>query len=199
MSVSPSWSISSVRTSNGSRPLTKVLMRRLVAKVGGAAKIAAAPVTKTTNRARTVVMRFPPSSVGCSFLPQLPAQHLALKLQSRLDRRAPTAVRCRKRNPPARTTEGTMMNRTFSRTILGLLLVAASAIVTGGAAQPPGTSLSGAASSQVVDLPVQCLLEKNIGSCVTCCMDAAIDVPPQACAHFCRLPVPPPPGSEPQP
>ena len=94
------------------------------------------------------------------------------------------------------------MNHALSRTILVLLVVAASAIVTGGAAQPPGTSRSGAALAQaqvVSELPTQCLLEKNIGSCVTCCLAAAIDVPPQACAHFCRLPPPPLPGPEPQP
>jgi hypothetical protein len=90
------------------------------------------------------------------------------------------------------------MHRTLSRTILGLLVLVATGIVTGGAAPPAGASQSGVASTQVVDLPVQCLLEKNVGACVTCCLQAAgDDIPAQVCAHFCRFPPPPPP--EPQP
>jgi hypothetical protein len=90
------------------------------------------------------------------------------------------------------------MNRARSRIILGLLVVAASAIAPGGAAQPPGTCPTGAILPQAVDLPTQCLLEKNIGQCMTCCMEA-VDVPAYVCAHFCRNPPPPPPGAEPQP
>ena len=91
------------------------------------------------------------------------------------------------------------MNRTLSRTILGLLVVAASAIVTGGAAQPPGTSWSIAAQAQAVDLPTQCLSEENFGKCVTCCKEAVQGAfPGNVCAHFCRNVVPPiyppPPG-----
>jgi len=91
------------------------------------------------------------------------------------------------------------MNRTLSRTILGLLVVIASGIVTGGAAPPPPASESGVITAQVVDLPYACLLEKNIGACVTCCMEAA-DVPNWICARYCKLvrfPLPPPPEPEP--
>jgi hypothetical protein len=83
------------------------------------------------------------------------------------------------------------MNRRLSRTILGLLVLVVSGIVTGGAAPPPGTT-------QAFELPVQCLLEKNVGSCVTCCMEAS-DAPAWACSHFCKAPPPPLPGGEPQP
>jgi len=91
------------------------------------------------------------------------------------------------------------MNRTLSRTILGLLVLVASGIVTGGAAQPPGASRSGAASTQVVDVPVACLFEKNVGACVTCCKEAT-DAPAWACSRFCRTPPPPEqPEQPPQP
>ena len=81
------------------------------------------------------------------------------------------------------------MHRTPSRTILGLLVVAASAIAPGGAAQSPGTSRSVAAQVQAVDVPSQCLFEENFGKCVTCCLEAGF--PGYGCAHFCKN-VPPP-------
>lgn len=86
----------------------------------------------------------------------------------------------------------------LSRTILGLLFLATSAMVTGGAAQPLGASGSGSAPSPVVEEPpVFCLLEKNHGACVTCCMEAT-DAPASACSRFCKNVVPPigppPPG-----
>jgi hypothetical protein len=84
------------------------------------------------------------------------------------------------------------MNRTLSRIILGLLVVGASVIVPGGAAQPPGTSRSGVVQEQVVEPPVHCLLAKNVGTCVTCCMEAT-GAPGNLCSTFCRVPVPPPP------
>src|SRR5262245_24341183 len=65
MSKSPSWSMSSVLTSNGSRPVTKTLIVRLVENVGGAADVVAHSHTRTAigiaspkrrNPARTVVM-----------------------------------------------------------------------------------------------------------------------------------------------
>jgi hypothetical protein len=86
--------------------------------------------------------------------------------------------------------EGTTMNRALSRTILGLLVVGASVIVPGGAAQPPGTSRSGAAGPQAVEVPVQCLLVKNLGTCVTCGMEAS-GAPGNVCSAFCKT-VPPP-------
>lgn len=90
------------------------------------------------------------------------------------------------------------MNRTLSRTILGLLVLVASGMVTGGAPQPPGSSRSGADSSQAVDLPTDCFFEKNLGACVTCCMETG--APAYACSHFCNIKkAPPPPPSEPQP
>jgi hypothetical protein len=58
---------------------------------------------------------------------------------------------------------------------------------------------SGAVSTEAVDLPAECLLEKNVGACVTCCKAAASDIPPQVCAHFCRFPPPPLSGPDPQP
>jgi hypothetical protein len=86
----------------------------------------------------------------------------------------------------------------LSRTILGLLFLATSAMVTGGATQPPGTSGSGAAPSSVVEPPVFCLLEKNHGTCVTCCMEAT-GAPAWACSRFCKNVVPPTPGPDPEP
>ena len=91
-----------------------------------------------------------------------------------------------------------MMNRTLSRTILGLLVLAIGAIVTGPAAQPPGASVSVAASPQAIELPAQCLLERNLGACVTCCLQES-DAPANVCAHFCKNVPPPLPGPEPQP
>ena len=90
------------------------------------------------------------------------------------------------------------MNPTVSRTILGLLLLAVIGVVTGGAAQPPGTSGSGAAPSPVVDVPVHCLQEKNHGRCVTCCQEAT-DASAMICSRFCKNVVPPPAGPEPEP
>ena len=92
------------------------------------------------------------------------------------------------------------MNRTLSRTILGLLVVA-SGIVTGGAAQRPGVSPSGATPTPMVDVPYACLAEKNIGACVTCCNEATgAEVPNWICARFCKIVrFPPPPPPEPQP
>ena len=90
------------------------------------------------------------------------------------------------------------MSRTLSETILGLLFLAAIGMVTGGAAQPPGTSGSGGAPSPVVDLPVHCLVEKNHGTCVTCCMEAT-DAPAWVCTRFCKSIPPPLPGPEPEP
>lgn len=90
------------------------------------------------------------------------------------------------------------MSRTLSGTILGLLFLSAIGMVTGGAAQPPGTSGSGGAPSPVVDLPVQCLVEKNHGTCVTCCMEAT-GAPAWACSRFCKTVLPPPWPPEPEP
>ena len=90
------------------------------------------------------------------------------------------------------------MNRTLSKTILGLLFLAAIGMVTGGAAQPPGASGSGTTPSPVVDLPVSCLLEKNHGSCVTCCMEAT-DAPGLVCSRFCKSIPPPQTDPEPEP
>lgn len=89
------------------------------------------------------------------------------------------------------------MNRTLSRTILGLLVLVAGGIVSGGAAQPPGTSVSSAPTPQA-DLPSECLLERNFGACVTCCIEA-YGVPGNVCSHFCKNVPPPLPGPEPQP
>jgi hypothetical protein len=90
------------------------------------------------------------------------------------------------------------MNRTLSRTILGLLVLVAGGIVSGGAAPPPAASPSGAVSTQAVEVPSQCLLERNLGACVTCCIEA-IGAPANVCSHFCRSVPPPLPGPEPQP
>jgi hypothetical protein len=91
------------------------------------------------------------------------------------------------------------MNRRLSRAIFGLF-VAASAIATGGTAQSPGTSQSGAAVAQAVEIPIQCIFEKNVGACVTCCMNA-VDVPTHFCGRFCKslMLFPPPPPPEPVP
>ena len=88
------------------------------------------------------------------------------------------------------------MNRTLSRTIFGLLVLVAGGIVTGGAAPPPGASWSVAASTQVDDWPYACLLEKNHGACVNCCMEAS-GLPGHVCSRFCKTI--PPPLPEPQP
>ena len=90
------------------------------------------------------------------------------------------------------------MNRTRSRTVLVLLVLVAGGIVSGGAAPPPGESESVAGSTQATD-PTQCLIEKNHGACVTCCMEAVPGVPANVCAHFCKFTVPPYPGPDPQP
>jgi hypothetical protein len=90
------------------------------------------------------------------------------------------------------------MNRTLSRTVLGLLVLVASGMVTGGAAQPPGASSSGADLSQVVDLPAACLSERNHGTCVDCCKEAT-GAPANVCSRFCKIVVPPPPEPQPEP
>ena len=87
------------------------------------------------------------------------------------------------------------MNRTLSRTILGLLVLVASGIVPGGAAPPPAAFLSVAAATE---LPSECLLVRNLGACVTCCKEAS-DAPANVCSHFCRTVPPPVPGPDPQP
>jgi hypothetical protein len=88
------------------------------------------------------------------------------------------------------------MNRTLSRTILGLVLLVASSLMTGAAAPQPGTSPLSVASTQEVDVPDDCIFERNLGACITCCMEA-VDAPANVCAHFCltvRFPPPPPPA-----
>ena len=91
-----------------------------------------------------------------------------------------------------------MCSSDLSRAILGLLFLATIAMVTGGAAQPPGTSGSDIAQSTAVEPPVFCLLEKNHGTCVTCCMEAT-DAPAWACSRFCKNDVPPAGGPDPEP
>ena len=90
-----------------------------------------------------------------------------------------------------------MMNRTLSTTVLGLLVLVASGMVTGGAAQPPAASSSGVDLSQVADVAV-CLAERNHGACVDCCKEAT-GLPGNICTHFCKAVVPPPPEPQPEP
>jgi hypothetical protein len=67
------------------------------------------------------------------------------------------------------------------------------------ASVPDGPALPGI-SEPADTIPVQCLLERNHGACVTCCK-AEIDcersgIPCQVCAKFCQNNVPPPPAPE---
>lgn len=56
-----------------------------------------------------------------------------------------------------------------------------------------------------INLPTQCLAEKNQGQCVECCKaatncDANVLFACNVCSHFCKIIVPPPPSDpEPQP
>src|SRR5262245_4384638 len=67
--------------------------------------------------------------------------------------------------------------------------------------------VSGTSPSDAVSLPTQCLSEKNQGACVDCCKTATdcsangtASFSCNACSHFCKAVVPPPPGgSEPLP
>jgi len=92
------------------------------------------------------------------------------------------------------------MKRRLSRAIL-VLFVAAGALATGGTAQSSGTSRSGAAEPQAVAPPIQCIFEKNVGTCVTCCIEAVDPALKFFCGRFCKSLIlfPPPPPPEPVP
>ena len=61
----------------------------------------------------------------------------------------------------------------------------------------PSRDTPPATPAQVI-VPVQCLSERNVGACVTCCKEAS-GLPANLCSRFCRIPIPPPPDGEPQP
>ncbi|HUD71133.1 MAG TPA: hypothetical protein VMQ62_04150 [Dongiaceae bacterium] len=85
-------------------------------------------------------------------------------------------------------------------TLLVVVVLAGVAVAapgfTGTDALPPGDAPP--ATPAQVSLPVQCLSERNVGACVTCCKEAS-GLPGNLCSRFCRVPVPPPPDGEPVP
>ncbi len=85
-----------------------------------------------------------------------------------------------------------MLRSTLLVSIASIGLVMAAPGFTGTEALPPSAPPP-AAPADVA----QCHSERNLGACVTCCMEEGL--PGNLCSRFCRTPIPPPPDGEPQP
>jgi hypothetical protein len=81
------------------------------------------------------------------------------------------------------------------KTVVVLLALASTGALADGTRTPDRAPLEPRPADSGV--PTECLGERNHGACVKCCK-ALVDLPGNACSHFCNIVVPPPP-EEPQP
>ena len=87
------------------------------------------------------------------------------------------------------------MHRGSRNLVVGLLALAATGVLADGASIPSGAP---APAPVQVEVPTECLAERNHGACVNCCKDKT-GLDGNICARFCRNVVPPLPEPEPEP
>ena len=80
------------------------------------------------------------------------------------------------------------------KTVVVLLALASTGALADGTRTPDRAPFK---PRPAIDVPTQCLAERNQGACVNCCK-ALVDLPGNICSHFCHNSIPPP-SEEPKP